>query len=146
MQTAINRQECTIKIYAKNFLPSSNMKTMTTCPVKIMGYPAFDDFLYLYNENRYAKIIGKNIQEINRCTTHCCWRNSGQSMVTRLPHNTDYVCDTHSFIIQKSEVIYNTLLHMKRFCIARQCLCLSDMIMTRCWCGRILTPRSWFSH
>ena len=63
MQTAINRQECTIKIYAKNFLPSSNMKTMTTCPVKIMGYPAFDDFLYLYNENRYAKIIGEKIQE-----------------------------------------------------------------------------------
>ena len=37
---------------------------MTACPVKIIGYPAFDDFLYLYNENRYAKIIGEKIQEL----------------------------------------------------------------------------------
>ena len=63
-----------LRIYAKNFLPSSNIKTMTVCPMKIMGYPAFDDFLYLYNENRYAKIIGEKIQELNRCTTHCCWQ------------------------------------------------------------------------
>ena len=63
-----------LRIYAKNFLSSSNMITRTACPMKIMGYPAFDDFLYLYNENRYAKIIGEKIQELNRCTTHCCWQ------------------------------------------------------------------------
>lgn len=76
-----------LRIYAKNFLPSSNMKTMTTCPVKIMGYPAFDDFLYLYNENRYAKIIVEKIQELNRCTTHrCCqqqWAKYGKQTTTQ---------------------------------------------------------------
>lgn len=63
-----------LRIYTKVFLPFSNTKTMTACPMKIMRYPAFDDFLYLYNENRYAKIIGEKIQELNRCTTHCCWQ------------------------------------------------------------------------
>lgn len=83
-----------LRIYANFFLPSSNLNTMTACPMKIMRYPAFDDFLYLYNENRYAKIIVEKIQELNRCTTHCCWQQQlakyGKQTTTQYRHCLRY--------------------------------------------------------
>lgn len=74
-------------------------------------------------------------------------------MVDELPHDTDRVCDTHKVIIMELFRVFKGFFVVFPVCISSLNLLFTaaadlwfcePFIIMRCWCGRILTPLSWF--
>ena len=66
-----------------------------------------DLILYLYQVIKYGKIFIEKFKNENGVPPDEAATSSGKDGRNRLPHDTDFVCDTHMFIIRYIFGFYN---------------------------------------